>query len=532
MNNLFNIFGFNYSNNKKQTHSLSKTKSGQMPVLIRGGARKLDFHFKKAGDPEKGPYTGVDAEMSKIVYNLFTKVGRNTPSKMYYNEIEVNFYTNHDSLIKVTFGDRKFISRGPDRSYDTDHDSESHSEATDSESDNDSFYEPTAAVTALSAATVSPSAAATASAVPSSFEIALPRIQELKLKFESETIGITTEKELQKILFQYWDKRATNSEVLISAKFSHSMVLLRNRTALGWGSNSYGESVVPIFREEVSMVSAGDDHSMLLLGCEQPICWGLNLEEQCNVPADIQQVSMISAGLNFSTALLKDGTIRCWGNNDDGQCEVPKFEKKAIMISAGFDHIIALFKDGSIECWGSDNDGQTTVPKFMMGKTAILVSAGYYISGAVLDNGKVLCWGDNGVGQSTPPDEINALKNIKGPRVISISMGYESGAAVLEDNTLICWGSKSGLKIPHWIQGNVAVVSVGVDVTVGLTNGKVVCLGRKSDSVPSFIMGKEEQFGTKCVCGKSIPNASKLCTVCSSGKSGGYNFLQYFYHCY
>jgi hypothetical protein len=47
MNNLFNIFGFNYSNNKKQTHSLSKTKSGQMPVLIRGGKKRKLF-FKKS----------------------------------------------------------------------------------------------------------------------------------------------------------------------------------------------------------------------------------------------------------------------------------------------------------------------------------------------------------------------------------------------------------------------------------------------------------------------------------------------------
>jgi len=503
--------------------------------------RKVSFLFKKEGDPEDGPYTGVDEELSKTLYMVFRRVFRMLSTKSYHKGTEIYFNSNGLYFIG-RYGDLKFMSKKPIQYYieypfqkDLEESEvyDDESDFSDDECEEIQEYNRARHRSALASAAAVPSAAAA--------EVALTPIEKLKLEFESEMMNITVEKELQKqILFQFW-----NPTLTISTKKDNAIALFGNKIAVGWGANMYGQSSnVPEFQEPISMVSSGGSHYMALTVNGKLYTWGNNRSGQCNDPNfNGIPVVMIGAGENFSTALLEDGSIRCWGN-------IPKhmnkmyFRRKADMISVGSYHIIIRFVDGSIMCLGDDNYKHCVVPHFGE-KNIVNISAGKNNSGVVFDDGTIMCWGDNTHGLCVPPDEIDALKHfeVKLPyresrsqrlarlahqkprrRVSRISMGGTIAAALFEDGNATCWGRLDASKIPSWVQGNVVDVSASDSaVFFMLKTGTVLSLGFSQylSNIPPFIMAKEEQFVTVCAeCAKTNPNKSVYCEQCKSGKSG------------
>ena len=106
--------------------------------------------------------------------------------------------------------------------------------------------------------------------------------------------------------------------------------------------------------------------------------WGSNEFGQRMVPAGNDFVA-VTGGLYHSLALRSDGTLAGWGRNDLGQTTVPS-GSDFVAVAAGGYHSLALRSGGTLAIWGSTNHGQqTNVP---VGSDFVAVSAGIFHSRA------------------------------------------------------------------------------------------------------------------------------------------------------
>jgi hypothetical protein len=121
--------------------------------------------------------------------------------------------------------------------------------------------------------------------------------------------------------------------VEISAGDNHSLGRLSDGSVVAWGSNSFGQCVVPPLPAGLTYVevSAGGDHSLARRSDGSVVAWGSNANGQCNVPplpAGLTYVEIAASrldlvGVGHSVARRSDGTVVAWGNNSHGQCDVP-----------------------------------------------------------------------------------------------------------------------------------------------------------------------------------------------------------------
>ncbi|MFZ4723385.1 MAG: RCC1 domain-containing protein [Phycisphaerales bacterium] len=240
----------------------------------------------------------------------------------------------------------------------------------------------------------------------------------------------------------------------------------------------------------VSKVVGGSSHTMALRSDGAVRCWGSNAWGQTVVPSGTESVIDIAAGQWHSVALKSDGTVVCWGSSDYGQHAVPNTLGRVFRVAGGTSHSVALRADGSVRCWGSNGYGEGVAPANL--GVAQNVAASAYHSMALLQAGRVACWGEDGWGQSTVPASLGSAT--------SIGAGANHSLAVQVDGKVIAWGSNgfgeclgtaaSGAPIygtpagqPLQVRGVVisdATAGAGGDrFTVLLRNGGVVsCLGR------------------------------------------------------
>jgi alpha-tubulin suppressor-like RCC1 family protein len=207
---------------------------------------------------------------------------------------------------------------------------------------------------------------------------------------------------------------ATNV-VTIAAGNYHSLALRADGTVVGWGYNENGQATgvptpdypysstgfVAIAGQTLSnvvAVSAGYAHSLALLEDGTAVGWGAGDPQltdwphygQINPPADATNVVAIAAAGFHSLALRADGTVLGWGNNDDGQTTIPASATNVVAIAAGGyvveepecgGHSLALRADGTIVGWGHSSYGETTAPA---GLTVLSLPLG--VSGSVNTN--------------------------------------------------------------------------------------------------------------------------------------------------
>ncbi len=247
----------------------------------------------------------------------------------------------------------------------------------------------------------------------------------------------------------------------VAAGAYHNLGLKADGTVVAWGQNSSGQINVPPSLSNVEAVAAGVAWSLALRGNGTVMAWGSGI--QTNAPSALSNVIAIAAGGFHGLALKQNGTVVAWGQNTEGQTNVPPGLSNVIAIAAGQSHSLALKADGRVVAWGWNTWGQTNVPPGL--SNVVAIAAGMFYSLALKDNGTVAAWGSN----SLP----SGLSN-----VVAIAAGAagapDHGLALTDDDTLLRWGNTCcGLtNIPSGLTG-IAAVAAGANHDLALVFGSL-----------------------------------------------------------
>ena len=151
---------------------------------------------------------------------------------------------------------------------------------------------------------------------------------------------------------------------MVSAGFSHTVLLRSDGHAVAFGRNNETQCNVPPLNEGLSyiQVSAGYGHSVLLRSDGCAVAFGSNSCGECSIPPLDEGVSytQVSAGHNHTVLLRSDGNAVACGKNIDGQCKIPPLDKgmSYIQVSAGGGHTVLLRSDGNAVACGKNDRGQ------------------------------------------------------------------------------------------------------------------------------------------------------------------------------
>jgi hypothetical protein len=170
----------------------------------------------------------------------------------------------------------------------------------------------------------------------------------------------------------------------IVAGAAHTCALTLDKTALCWGSNSFGQlgdgSTVPRLAPTLVVggitfqsIDAGDPWTCGLSTTGKAYCWG-GLEGLGATPiphlySPAPTFTSLTVGSFHACALTGDGSAYCWGNNQFGQLGDSSVVSKQnptpvagglrfTSIAAGVAHTCGITTDGSVACWGSNLGGE------------------------------------------------------------------------------------------------------------------------------------------------------------------------------
>ena len=236
---------------------------------------------------------------------------------------------------------------------------------------------------------------------------------------------------------------ATVTMTLTAVNDAPSFALPRSMTVQAWGSNSSGQTTVPVGLSGVTAVAAGHSFTVALKADGTVVAWGINGWGESSVPGGLSGVTAIAAGQYFSMALKADGTVVIWGSGP----AVPVGLSGVTAIAAGFVHSVALKSDGTVVAWSHDWGvyGQAVVPAGLSGVTAI--AAGGYHTVALKSDGTVVAWGDNAAGQTTVPDGLSGVTAISGGGAHTVALQALPAATVAEDSGAYAGGANAASAI-------------------------------------------------------------------------------------
>jgi hypothetical protein len=242
--------------------------------------------------------------------------------------------------------------------------------------------------------------------------------------------------------------------VAISAGHSHSLALREDGTVLACGDATWGAASVPADVTNAIAIAAGQDYSVAALGdgrlrtwgrvARDPYAWPESPPDEHGIiiiviggvpayldpPSDVTNAMAVAAGTYHALALLENGEIRGWGDNDSGQTNVPPDATNAVAIAAGDRHSAALLRDGGLRMWGQTVYGQIEPPTNL--GTAVAIAAGDRHTLALQADGVVRAWGLNSSGQCSVPAGATG--------VVAVAAGGSHSLALLEDGTVLAWG--------------------------------------------------------------------------------------------
>jgi len=147
----------------------------------------------------------------------------------------------------------------------------------------------------------------------------------------------------------------SDTAVAIAAGTTHNLAILRTGKLFAWGSNSNGETTIPISATMgISQIAAGNGFSLALKSDGRVIGWGANNLNQTTIPISATVgVSQIAAGDNHAIALRADGVVVAWGDNSVGQTTVPISATNVIYVAANANSSAAITRDGLVLVWGA-----------------------------------------------------------------------------------------------------------------------------------------------------------------------------------
>lgn len=249
---------------------------------------------------------------------------------------------------------------------------------------------------------------------------------------------------------------------VLSASWSHSLLVHADGTVWSWGMNDSGE--------------LGDGTYELRVAPERV--------------EGLTDVVSVSAGLSYSLALRRDGTVWAWGRMYPGEIrneELPRYAlpmrveglTDVVQIATGYYFCLALRADGTVWSWGSNSSDElgaglewyqlryrgTPAPVVNL-TDVVAIAAGLDHGLALRRDGTVWAWGRNITGELgggvfnmySVPLQTEGLTD-----VVSIAASVQSSAAIRRDGTMWAWGAShnpvQGMQ-PWQVQGLTDVVDV------------------------------------------------------------------------
>jgi hypothetical protein len=156
----------------------------------------------------------------------------------------------------------------------------------------------------------------------------------------------------------------SDTAVAITAGTTHNLAILRSGKLFTWGSNTNGETTIPISATMgVSQITAGNGFSLALKSDGRVIGWGANDLNQTTIPISATVgVSQIAAGDNHAIALRSDGVVVAWGDNSGGQTTVPISATNVVYVAANANSSAAITRDGLVLVWGATQSVSSCCP--------------------------------------------------------------------------------------------------------------------------------------------------------------------------
>jgi len=312
----------------------------------------------------------------------------------------------------------------------------------------------------------------------------------------------------------------------VAAGFYHSLALKSDGTVVGWGEDSWGQSSVPAGLTNVIAVAAGGNHSLALKSDGTVAAWGDNSGGENNIPAGLTDVVAIAAGVHYNLAVKSDGTLVGWGYNLEGEAVSPIGLTDVTAVAAGYYHSVALKSDGTVVAWGSDDQGQTPAPAGLNNVVAVAAAQNYSL--ALKGDGTVVGWGFEWAGAHLPPAGLTG--------VVAIAAGYDHALALKSDGTVVGWGDNSEfqLNIPAGLTDVTAIAggihhSVAIVAPAGLdTTAPTITITTPVDGaayllnqnvLADFACQDEPGGSGLASCIGTVPNGSSINTASIGPKS-------------
>jgi hypothetical protein len=308
----------------------------------------------------------------------------------------------------------------------------------------------------------------------------------------------------------------------------HNVALRDDGLVVAWGTDIYGETVVPPTATNVVAVGAGNYQSVALRADGSLVFWGHNTFGEANVPPNATNIVAITTGGFDTVGLREDGTMVSWGDNSYGEASPPAAASNIVAVSSGEFHTLALRADGNVLVWGD----QTDVPA--IATNVIAISAGREQNLALRADGTVVAWGDSGQG-AIPPDATN---------LIAVAAGGYHSEALRADGAIFGWGlDDNGQADTPSIPGQPVLLQAGAyHTTVLLRDPRMQTpphIWKQPSSRSSIIPGNTVIFRASVLGalpihyqwlrnGSPLPGETKVWLALNSvqyGQGGGFQFI-------
>ena len=217
--------------------------------------------------------------------------------------------------------------------------------------------------------------------------------------------------------------------VTMTFGISTSSVQGQAGTAIGWGSNNYGQCDTPNTLSDIRQISGWVNYTYALKNDGTLVGWGNNYQGVLSTPPNLSGVSQIESGYHMY-ALKGDGTLVGWGANSQGQCNTPADLSAVVQVACGEEHTYARKSDGTLLGWGSNGAGECNTPSNLVGVRQ--VDCGGYFTYALKNDGTLVGWGRNQFSQTTTPAGLAGIAQI--------ACGFEFSYALSSAGTLSGWG--------------------------------------------------------------------------------------------